>query len=221
MKIESILGAFKRKSGVAAILLWLAFSTAGFAATIGPSCATCQGSLYTLTYSLDSSGGGFETYLINLEIDTNGYTGGGLTIGEVAIKVSPSFQSSSLVDAPGGVGNWTVVSGGINANGCSGAGSGFVCADYTGAGHGVAVGGVLNWTFQHVIQAGSLFTGANEASIKARYLDAQGNKIGALVSEGITLTPGDNPEIPEPASMMLLGGGLLALGVAKRKARQG
>lgn len=49
-----------------------------------------------------------------------------------------------------------------------------------------------------------LFTSAGLSSIKARYVDGLGNKVGALVSESITPMV-----VPEPALPVLLALGLL------------
>jgi len=186
--------------------------------------SSCQGSTYTLMYSGTpiSTGMGTETYRVTYEIDTSTYLGTGTAIDAVAIKISSSVLSSSLFDAPGGIGDWTIVPGGINANGCSGSGGGFTCADFTALGTGAAVGGILSWTFDQTIATGTLFT-ATQSSIKTRYVNAQGQKVGALLSEKINLMtppcspndptcgPGGNP-VPEPGTMFLMGSGLAGLG---------
>ena len=73
--------------------------------SIGPTCTTCQGSIYTLDnlglvtdlYKTDNT---FDTYRIMLTIDTSGYTGTGVRIDEVALKICvswpfPPLQSST------------------------------------------------------------------------------------------------------------------------------
>ena len=81
------------------------------------------------------------------------------------------------------------------------------------AGQGVAVpGGTYAFVFELEMSTGALFTGLDEASIKARYSDGAGNKVGALVSENITLML-----VPEPATATLLGLGLLALAASRRR----
>ena len=94
-----------------------------------------------------------------------------------------------MVSAPGGTGVWSLFDGGISATGCSGAGSGFECAASTTLPGGAAVPGVYSWIFDLTMDGGALFTGALESSVKGRFVDANGDKIGALVSENVTLVP--------------------------------
>jgi hypothetical protein len=189
-------------------LITAASATHASAALIGPDCGTCQGSIYTLTnlglapIDLNSADGSFDTWRIALTIDTSGYTGAGVAIDEIAIKVADKIDKASMVDAPGPVASWQLVPGGLDANGCTGSGSGFDCSDWIGIGSSPAIvhGPLLTWVLD-VDVASPLLQGFDQASIKVRYVDSSGNKVGALVSENIT--------VPEPGTWSLL-----ALGVA-------
>ena len=177
--------------------------SASHATPIGPSCGTCQGSIYELTYSGSpiATTATTETFEITYTIDTSGYNGGGVKLDIVAMKVSSSFVDATLVTAPGGVAKWREITGGLNANGCSGSGSGFDCVAIKVLGDAPSVpNGIYTWVFDIEVATGGLFTGDHQSSVKARYVNSSGVKVGALVSEGITLE-----SVPEPST------GLLAL----------
>lgn len=182
---------------------------------------SCQGSTYTLSYGgapLPDNDLAHETFRITYTIDTSTYTGSGVRIDNVALKVSAQTTSVSLVDAPGGqanlANNWQWISGGLNNSGCSGSGSGFSCAnDISPSGVAPTLkpgsGATYSWVFDVTVDNGTLFTGPGEASIKARYVDANGNKVGDLVSEKIT--------VPEASATVLLGMALVGVGLLTRK----
>ncbi len=193
---------------------------------IGPDCTSCDGGIYTLSYNgtaLSDLDPLHETFRITLSADTSGVTGvvpTATAIDAAAIKVSSSVFAASLFSAPGGLGNWTLLAGGINAGGCDGSGAGFECAKWVGGGVGTAIGGTLDWVFDITVDNGDLNTSPLGSSIKMRYVDSAGDKIGALVSEGITLqnsssssssSGGTSGNIPEPNSsgLALFGMGLL------------
>lgn len=220
----------KKFAGFLAVLSLGALSFGAVADPIGPTCFTdptndtCQGSLYALTYSgtaLPDSDPLTETFRIFLDINTTGYNGGGAFLDQVAIKVSSSFVDATLFSAPGGTGLWAEVDGGIDANGCSGSGSGFACANFISTSPpGVPVpDGTYEWAFDITVLNGTLITTALGSSIKARYVDANDRKVGDLVSENITLQTGGCPptvcipqQIPEPTTLALLGIALLGAG---------
>jgi len=195
---------------VAVAIGWSA-ADAARATPIGPNCGTCQGSVYEISSTgvPISTAGPTDIWEITLSIQTSGYDGGGSFIDNVALKVSSQLVSADLISAPGGVMNWVELLGGLNANGCNGAGSGFDCAMAIAINPSVAVpsGSTYTWVFHLEIADGGLFTGVDASSIKARYVDSHRHKVGALVSENLTLTT-----VPEPgtAMLLLLGASLLA-----------
>jgi hypothetical protein len=189
----------------------LALGRPAAADPIGPDCETCQGAIYELFYEPTPVGSTVDStlYEITLRIDPAGYGGTGARIEDVSFKVSANLNGLTLLDAPGGADQWTVLPGGISAGGCHGnTANGFGCAtsDSTGAAL-VPLGGPYEWVFHAFVPtATSLKTDLFDASIKARFVDADGHKVGDLVSEGITLQV-----IPEPATALLLLGGLVGL----------
>lgn len=178
---------------------------------IGPACETCQGVLYELLVEPTPVGSTADStiYEITLRIDPTGYSGTGVRIDDVSFKVSARLNDQVLLAAPGGVDNWTALGGGISAAGCHGnAASGFGCA--TSDSDDVAplsFSGTYEWIFHAFVPIGTaLKTDPFDTSLKARFVDASGRKVGDLVSEGITLQL-----IPEPTTALLLLGGLVGL----------
>lgn len=199
---------------LAGLTLVLGVASSIHATPIGPSCGTCQGSIYDLTYSGApiATTATTETFRITLTIDTSGYNGAGTNINTVALKVSSSFVSAALVTAPGGAGNWVQMYGGLNAAGCSGSGSGYDCVRVALIANAPPVpAGTYTWEFDIEVPTGTLFTAALEASVKARYGSGSVLKVGDLVSEGITLS------VPEPSLALLFAAGLL--GPLRRRLR--
>lgn len=224
----------------AALIAGLALVPAlGSADPIGPNCGSCNGGTYTLFYSgnpLLDADPLHETYRVTLEASTAGVVpvlGANTFVNAAAIKVSSSVFGASLFSAPGGVANWNLVPGGINAGGCSGSGSGFDCADWVAGGQGAQIGGILDWVFDITVNNGDLITTALGSSIKMQFVDSTGSKVGALLSEEITLqvssstssssTGGTSGQIPEPSSsgLVVVGLGLIGAGfLARRRANQ-
>ena len=155
-----------------------------------------------------------------------------VAVDSVAVKTTA--QSDAWVDgfdlfaAPLGTASWNQLPGGIDAGGChDGNDNGFFCEDWIGAGVGAPVGGTLVFLWTGLVDPSDLQTGFLDASIKARFVNADGEKTGDLLSEGITLQPGpldrsagSDSQIPEPATLLFLGSGLSALGRSASPLRQ-
>ncbi len=205
-----------------AVVAWAVFlglalgASPAFADSIGPDCGSCFGSIYTLQFNVvpDSSGGGFQTFDVTLTIDTSSTSGVGPLLPAVAVKVASS-ATGVLESAPAIVGGWTEMDGGLNAKGCDGSGSGFVCAQAnTFANAPTVPDGTYVWVFDVTVPTGTLFTGADQASVKALYgaIGRKGFQNNGITSEDITLQP-----IPEPATLILFGSGLVGLGGLVRR----
>lgn len=211
---------FARTTAVAAVLT---------ASLLAPAHAdTFQGTVWSLNHSAVAQPSTFtpslhQTWRVWLGVDTNGYEGQASYLDQVALKVSSSVVGATLVSAPGGAASWELFSGGIAANGCQSAGSGFACAESgvtlnSGKGVNIAAGngtGIdYTWVFDITMVPGALFT-REDASIKARFVGLDGNKVGALISEPIRLSVVS--QVPEPESYALMLAGLALMGTLVRR----
>lgn len=165
------------------------------AGSIGPNCASCFGSVYTLT-NLGQQG---DAVRFRLTIDTGDYANA-LThfISAIGIKVTDHLLGATVAQTPGGTGTWQalVQNQQVSNNGCSNGngnngngnggngngGGGWVCL---GGGH-ANVGGVYTWEFD--IRADSFL---RVASIKANYDPPN----GLITSETVAMPEGGVGEL--------------------------
>jgi hypothetical protein len=191
-------------------------------------CSTCQGSTYNLTYvptpigTFDTTGKIYDVFLTinptNFVSDQTPPLPSQIYIQAVAIKLASqdTFSFESLVAAPGGINNWSLVTGGLNNSGgtanCSGHGGGFLCAqdDKTAP---VPFTGTYTWEF-HYATTKTLSTGTLASTVEVAYTDGSFKKVGLLANNGITL----QAQVPDGGlTLMLLGSALLGIETLRRR----
>lgn len=199
-------------------LVGLAVLLALFAGPAYADSITGDGAVYTLSFDPTpvSTTSTTETFRITYVVDTSGYDEGDAFLTAISFKVVSAANivesGTSLVSASAAAfADESVAFGPTSANGCQTSGGGWVCLEDTDNG-GVAVpNGTLSFVFNVEVQTGTLFTGTNEASIKALFLDENGS-VNSQLSENITLQV-----IPEPGTLALLGSSLVGFGVWSRR----
>ena len=170
-------------------ILLIGTGTTAHAITFGPDCGSgnCFGSIYTLTTALLNSTVTTETYSVTYSVNTSGYSGQGTGLDAVAFKTSSNVISASLGSQPGTFGS--ALLNGLNANGCSGGGAGFVCTQSANQGGITVPNSTYTFGFTQTITAGTLLA-ENEWSVKALYVDSTGKQAGITSVSGAVPVPG-------------------------------
>lgn len=194
-------------------LLSLAFGGSAQAATIGTT--TFDGDVWTLvqinptTFELtvDTDGSDAENYIYAVAINL----GGNSTGGSLASETAP--------------GTWAYVDGGTNSGGCSGSGAAFDCGQWTTGALAYDNGAIYSWTWTILNPA----LNPLDDHLKAVYWDSKGTEsltddkfAGLQMSQGIESggNPPDITEVPEPATLLLLGSGLAAVARSRKRAKR-
>jgi len=201
----------------AALATMLAFGFAGTAkADSVPATSDGFGGSFTASTSCNAS----LVCTVTLVIDTSGSSLS--DINAVAVKVGTTDVGGTFSISGQSNGDlaseWSLIGGSLNSSTtCSGSGDGQLCAfdaDFTG----VNTGGTLTFTWTGVqVDANSIAHVGYQYNNGGWTSTPNGKIVSCSISNDVATDCGGGTSVPEPASMTLLGLGLLGVPFLRRK----